>query len=105
MNEKPAARALDVVADLIRQLQRGTKLLFAPEQGVKVEPHRVVVDVRVEVEDVALDRRRIIFVKSRTDADVRDALERAGKAFEARRRHVDARAGEQLVCRIDIDGG
>src|ERR1043165_5560842 len=105
MNEEPAAGAIDVVADLIRELQRRAELLFAPEERVEVEPHRVPVDVRVEVEDVALDRSRVVFVEGRADADVRDALERAGEALEARRRDVDAGSGEELVCRVYVDGG
>src|ERR1051326_749174 len=104
MVEKPAARAIDVVADLIRQLQRGAELLFAPEERVEIEPHRIAVDVGVEVENVALDGRRVVFVEGGADADIRDALERTGETLESRRRDVDAGAGDELVRRVDVDG-
>ena len=44
-------------------------------QAVAVEADGVAVDVGVEIEDVALDRRRVVFVQRRTDADVRHAFE------------------------------
>src|SRR5437016_5267008 len=105
MAQEVAARALDVVADLPRQLHRGAELLLAPQQGVEVEPHGVAVDVGVEVEDVTLDRDPVVLVKRRADADVRHALEAAVEALEARRRHEDAAVGIELVEGIDVDGG
>src|SRR5438309_1995781 len=104
MKEEPPAGAIDVAANLVRQLQRRAELLLAAEERVEVEPDRLAVDVRVEVEDVALDGRRVIFVEGGADADVRDALERAGEALEARRRDIDAGAGKELVRRIDVHG-
>src|SRR5436305_5558102 len=105
MPQEVAARALDVVADLPRQLDGGAELLLAPQQGVEEEPHRVAVDVGIEVEDVALDGDRVILVERRADADVRHALEGAVEALEARRGHEDAAVGIELVEGIDVDGG
>src|SRR5215212_2771580 len=45
--QKVQARAFDVLADLVRQLQRRAELLLAPQQAVEVEAHGVAVDVRV----------------------------------------------------------
>src|ERR1043165_4617894 len=104
MPPEVAARALDVVADLPRQLDRGAELLLAAQQRVEVEPHGVAVDVGVEVEDVALDRDRVVLVERRADADVRHALEAAVEALEARRGDEDAAVGIELVERIDVDG-
>src|SRR3954447_1536732 len=105
MAQEVPARALDVVADLPRQLDRGAELLLAAQQLVEEEPHRVAVDVRVEVEDVALDRDRVVLVQRRADADVRHALEAAVEALEARRGHEHAAVRIELVERIDVDGG
>src|SRR5579859_262599 len=98
------SRPLDVVANLIRQLQRRSELLLAPQQLVKVHAYVVVVDIRIEIEDVALDRNRVILVERRPHADVRDALETTRETLEARRRDVDTAAGVELVRRIDVDG-
>src|SRR5437763_1418131 len=105
MPQEVAARALDVVADLPRQLDGGAELLLAPQQGVEEEPHRVAVDVGVEVEDMALDGDGVVLVERRADADVRHALEAAVEALEARRGHEDAAVGIELVEGIDVDGG
>src|SRR5688572_14528080 len=104
MQQEVTAGALDVLPDLIGQLQRGSELLLAPQQSVEVEAHRVAVDVGVEVEDVALDRRRVVFVQRRPHADVRDAGERAVEALEARRGDEYAPAGKELVVRVHVHG-
>src|ERR1044072_3803219 len=88
--QEVASRALDVVADLIGQLQRRPELLLAPHQLVEVEAHAVVVDVGVEVEDVALDGDGVVLVQRRAHADVGHALEAAVEALEARGGDVDA---------------
>src|SRR5258706_10653035 len=90
MAKEVAPRPLDVQADLVGQLQGGAELLLAPQQLVEVQPHRVTVDVRIEVEDVALDGRGVVLVERWADADVRDALEGAAEALEARGGDVDA---------------
>src|ERR1044071_355429 len=72
---------------------------------MEVEPHRVAVDVGVEVEDVALDGDRVVFIQRRADTDVRHALEGAVEALEARRGDEDAAVGIELIERIDVDGG
>src|SRR5258705_11179837 len=102
---KVPSRFLDVLPYLIGQLHRRAKLFLAPDQLVEEQPDVVVIDVGVEVEDVALDGGRVVFVERRTDADVGHALEGAVEALEARGGDVDAAAGEQLVRRIDVDGG
>src|SRR5687768_5738525 len=63
MLQEVAAGALDVLPDLVGELERGAELVLAPKQSVEVEAHRIAVDVRVEVENVALDRGRVIFVE------------------------------------------
>src|SRR5205807_10666968 len=82
MAKEVAPRPLDVQADLVGQLQRGAELLLAPQQLVEVEPHGVSVDVRIEVEDVALDGGGVVLVERGADADVRDALEGAAETLE-----------------------
>src|SRR5438105_3322502 len=102
---KVSPRPLDVGANLIGQLHRRAELSLAANELVKVNAHRIVVDVRVEVEDVALDGDGVVFVQRGAHADVGHALERAVEALETRRGDVDAAAGEELVGRIDVDGG
>src|SRR3954463_16392850 len=97
MPQKVSPRGLDVHADLIGQFEGGLELLFAPEQAVEVEPHRVAVDVGVEVEDGALDGDGIVFIESRSHADVRHALEAPAETLEARGGDVDPAAGIELV--------
>src|SRR5688572_26621725 len=104
MPEEVTARPLDVLADLVGELQCRAELLLAAEETMKVDADRVAIHVRVEVDDVALDRRRVVLIERGSDADIGDALERAREALESRRRHVDAAAREQIVCGIDIDG-
>src|ERR1051325_5074882 len=98
-------RPLDVPSYLLGQLQRRAELLFPPNELVEVEAHGVVVDVGVEVEDVALDGDGVVLVQGRAHADVGHALERAVEALESRGGDVDAAAGEELVGRIDIHRG
>src|SRR5437667_4614454 len=105
MPEEVAAGALDVEPDLVRQLQCRTELLLAAEELVEVQPHRVAVDVGVEVEDVALDGDGVVLVERGAHADVGHALEAAGEALEARGGDVNARAGEEVVGRVHVDGG
>src|ERR1044071_6977704 len=102
MFQKVLARPRDVLANLVGELERGAELLFAPQELVEVEAHGVAVDIGVEVEDVALDGDRIVFVERRTHADVGHALEGARETLEARRRDVPAAAGKELVRGIDI---
>src|SRR6476619_2090382 len=99
MPDEPEPRPLDVRTDLIAELECRAELLFASKKAVEVQPDRVAVDVRIEVQDVALDRRREVFVKRGANADVRHALERARETLEPRGRDVNARAGEEIVGR------
>src|SRR5688572_18023756 len=104
MLQEVAAGALDVLPDLIRELQRGAELMLAPKQSVEVEAHRVAVNVRVEIQDVALDGGRVILVERRPHADVRHAGEGAVEALEAGRGHVHGAAGKELVEGIHVHG-
>src|SRR3954464_10691791 len=105
MPEEVPPRPLDVHPDLVRQLERRTELLLAPQQLVEVETDGIAVDVRIEIEDVALDRDGVVFVERRPDADVGHAFEASVEALEARRGDVDAGPRIEVVLRIDVDGG
>src|SRR5262245_66185734 len=100
MSPEVCTRRFDVLSDLVGQLQRRPELLFPPDQLMKIQPHRVAVDVGVKVEDVALNRRCVVLIQRGADADVGHALERAVEALEARGADIDAAAGEELVGRI-----
>src|SRR5256885_10825121 len=97
------SRPVDVGVNLIVQLDRRSELLLAPQQVMKEETDHLTVDVGIEVEDVTLDRERVVFVHCGTDADVRHALECSGKALEVGGRDVDTAARMQLVRRLDVD--
>src|SRR5256885_2385085 len=103
MPREEPPRPLDIGVDLMVEFQRRAELLLAAQKLMKVEPHDVAVNIRVEIEDVALDGQRVILVERRADSDVRDALERSREALETRRRDVNPTAGEKLVGRIDVD--
>jgi len=94
--------AVDVKMNLVVELERRSELPLAPQQLVEIKPHDVAVHVRLEIENVTLDRNRVILVQRRPDADVGDALETTRETLEARCGDVDAAAGVQLVGRIDI---
>src|SRR5260370_1178419 len=104
MPQEVLPRALNVGTNLIRQLDRRSEMLLAQEQGVEVESHRVDIDVRVEVEDMALDGDGVILVQRRPNADVRHALERAGETLESGGGDVDPSARMELVERVDVHG-
>src|SRR2546428_9972178 len=102
--EEPT-RPLDVRVNLSVQLERRAELLLGPQKLMEVEPDHIAVNIRIEIKDVTLDRQRVILIERRPHADIRDALERAGEALQARSGHIDAAAGKELVRRIDVDSG
>src|SRR4029077_12552413 len=99
------SRPIDIQPDLVRQLERRAELLLASQQLVEVHAHGIAVDIGIEVEDVALDRDPVVLVQGRPDTDIRHTPETAIEALEARCGDIDAAAREELIRRIDVDGG
>src|SRR5687767_14276648 len=104
-SDEESSGAFDVLANLIGQFESRPKLALSPQQAMKIDAHHVVIDVGIEVENMALDRDGVVLVQCWAHADIGHAFEVSGECLEAGRGHVHPRSWEKIVGRIDVHGG